>query len=109
MRTDPSCLLSRVLHEISSTVTLQVGATELMDFGVFESTKRVSEPKRDAKPHKKQSRQLPRRMQKGRNRKDKGKRQTTSGVIQFVFEKTKENQVMCIAEPTKRKQLMKSI
>eukprot|EP01084_Bolivina_argentea_P107557 192319_1 len=39
MRKDPSCLLSRVLYEMSSTVSVQVNKKELNEFGVIEHNK----------------------------------------------------------------------
>merc|ERR1712130_714873 len=46
MRKDPSCLLSRVLFEISSTVCIQVSSSELTDFGVtYDPTQRDDDQK----------------------------------------------------------------
>eukprot|EP01083_Nonionella_stella_P245456 853148_1 len=73
MRKDPACLLSRVLHEISSTVCVQVSSDELNDFGV------IKQEKDSLKPNE-------------RPKRDK---------MTFVVEETKENHVMC--EKTKTK------
>ena len=78
---DPSCLLSRVLYEISSTVCIQVSPTELTEFGVvYDPSDRKEDDEKsaeDTKGHKKKRR--------------RGRRQK----LEFKVEETNENQVLC--------------
>ena len=79
---DPSCLLSRVLFEISSTVCIQVSPTELADFGVVYNPSEGKEDEEmradDAKGPKKKSRRRCRRQK-----------------LKFKVKETNDNQVLC--------------
>eukprot|EP01084_Bolivina_argentea_P024954 46444_1 len=74
MRQDPSCLLSRVLYEISNTVSISVSSKELHDFGV---TKRID------------------------SNKNSGNSKRSIRRVKLIIEETKENHVLCTNEPTK--------
>eukprot|EP01084_Bolivina_argentea_P136696 240736_1 len=71
MRKDPSCLLSRVLYEISSTVCIQVSSAELNDFGVMKTE--LMDSKED----------------------DDDDDDDGIETITFKLEETKENHIMC--------------
>lgn len=80
---DPSCLLSRVLYEISASVCIQVNGRELDDFGVVynpsESDDQKNEDQKSAK-HSRKSR---------RKRRNAGMRRRAR--LQFGVENTMEN------------------
>eukprot|EP01083_Nonionella_stella_P203949 743804_1 len=88
MRKDPSCLITRVLYEISSTVCIQVSLAELTDFGLtYEIDENGKETKQD-QPDEKTSKKS---RKKKRRKKRAGRRQK----LNFEVEETKENMVMC--------------
>eukprot|EP01084_Bolivina_argentea_P308612 533695_1 len=98
MRKDPSCLLTRVLYEISSTVCVQVSLAELTDFGItYELDEDRKEIKRDIPDEN-----TVLRRKKKRRRKRAGRRQK----LNFENEETKENMVMANKCKTFEKQLI---
>eukprot|EP01083_Nonionella_stella_P080979 222791_1 len=76
MRRDPACLLSRVLYEISSTVSIMVSSSELRDFGVVKhGNKQIKKAKRAVRR------------------------------VQLVIEETKENHIVCLQQATPHKKI----
>eukprot|EP01084_Bolivina_argentea_P314320 544426_1 len=85
MRKDPACLLSRVLYEISSTVSIQVTSNELNDFGVIQKNDQ----------------------QIGKFGKSSRKNLKRVARVRFGIEETKENHIMCMKRETLQKKLSK--
>eukprot|EP01084_Bolivina_argentea_P166458 288970_1 len=82
MRKDPSCVLTRVLYEISSTVCVQVSLAELVDFG---TTYEIDEDGNEIKDN-----YDGKRRKKKRRKRRAGRRQK----LNFDVEETKENMLM---------------
>eukprot|EP01084_Bolivina_argentea_P258462 435735_1 len=89
MRKDPSCLLTRVLYELSATVCIEVTSAELGDFGI----------EYDDEDEKKQTDE-----KKGKNNRRKRKIGRIKK-LKFEVVETKENMVLCNATSTLQTQL----
>eukprot|EP01084_Bolivina_argentea_P177441 306837_1 len=97
MRKDPSCLLTRVLYEISSTVCIQVSTEELEGFGLIYE---LDEDGKEKKYDKKSKQAALKRKQKINKRRGRGRQK-----LDFKLEETKENMVIPKKEDTNQVQI----
>eukprot|EP01084_Bolivina_argentea_P168209 291761_1 len=105
MRRDPSCLLSRVLYEISSTVCIQVGSKELTNFGIDEQVIPQTEEKNSEEKETKDDKDNSGKKNRRKKRKERGKNKSKRKKINIVFEETKENEIVCAKSDTNKEPL----